>query len=434
MSIGSYFEGENALRREVLRRCKRFFAPSARKTWNHRPSMPYSADLFHLVLLSSLTPILLWALAIWVFRLSPRAARYWLWSALLGACGLSLLPLQQHWSEASALAAPLFLAAILLGRGGIQIFGRLPMTHRQHGAVMALGLVSAGLCGAAAPWRGMAWAGFAACGAWTLWASAREISFLGAKEFELRQTQCVVKAFRFLAASMMIPGFFAWIADALWGNAPDAWNEAMLDISLVFFTGLHVLLGALILLRLLNKLRHLSRHDVLTDLLNRRALEEALAQERLRHLRADQPYTVVMLDIDHFKRINEAYGHAAGDAVLIALAGSLKHTAREVDVVARTGGEEFCLLLPNTGIAGALQVAERIRMAVERRPVRWHHTAMAFTVSLGVAEVLPGGELVPSILARTERALLRAKNQGRNCAVVAVVDQELQEDSGKKSG
>ena len=196
---------------------------------------------------------------------------------------------------------------------------------------------------------------------------------------------------------------------ALWGSFAAMVSGVLINFPLVF----------LVVMRLINKLRRISRHDSLTDLLNRRAMEESLLSERLRHQRTGRPYSVLLVDVDHFKRVNDTYGHAAGDAVLVTLSALLRRVARNVDLVARMGGEEFCLLLPDTSVAGALQAAERLRMAIERRPVRWQGASMAVTASVGVAEVRHGDETVESLLERADRALYRAKAQGRNCTVVA---------------
>ena len=105
------------------------------------------------------------------------------------------------------------------------------------------------------------------------------------------------------------------------------------------------------------------------------------------------------------------------------VAGTLRRVARTADIVARMGGEEFCVLLPDTKLSGALQAAERLRMTIERRPARWQGAAMAVTVSVGVAEVQAGGESVDALLERADQALYRAKSEGRNRVIVAAVPQ-----------
>lgn len=378
--------------------------------------------LLSLVLLCGLTPLLGWAMAAYAFRLSPRAAQHWLLAVSLGLGAQILFVLQDQWSAALLLVAPLFLASVLVMRRGCQWFWRIRPTDRTHLLTLAFGLLAAGISGGSSPWRGLGWCGVGLCAAWTLWQCAGESQQQASKEFNRIQTRVCVWPLRAVAVGIGVCGVAVMVIDGLWNTLPNRWAMVVLDAAVMASTVLSLVLGFMVVMRLINKLSHLSRHDALTDLLNRRAMEEALKHERLRHLRMGEKYAVVVLDIDHFKRINDTYGHAAGDAVLVALASLLKRTAREVDVVGRIGGEEFCLLLPNTGIAGALQAAERIRMAIERRPVWWQQAAMAVTVSLGVAEVLSGGEGIHATLARADGALHRAKAQGRNCAVVAITE------------
>ncbi|MBU1041631.1 MAG: diguanylate cyclase [Proteobacteria bacterium] len=159
----------------------------------------------------------------------------------------------------------------------------------------------------------------------------------------------------------------------------------------------------------------MTRTDRLTGLSNRRRLEEALRTEVLRARRYGKPFSVILLDIDHFKDVNDLHGHQAGDNVLIAIAGLLSRTARETDIVGRYGGEEFLLVCPETEIQVVAALAERLRL---------EFTSTDFplvgrvTSSFGVAEYTQGDE-VGSLLERADQALYRAKNKGRNCVEVA---------------
>lgn len=159
----------------------------------------------------------------------------------------------------------------------------------------------------------------------------------------------------------------------------------------------------------------MTRTDRLTGLANRRRLEESLQTEVLRARRYGKPFSVILLDIDRFKHVNDQFGHQAGDNVLIAIAGLLTRTARETDVVGRFGGEEFLLVCPETEIQVVAALAERLRS---------EFTASDFplvgqvTSSFGVAEFSPG-DSVKSLLERADQALYRAKDGGRNCVEVA---------------
>lgn len=149
-----------------------------------------------------------------------------------------------------------------------------------------------------------------------------------------------------------------------------------------------------------------SLHDALTGLANRRFLEAQLPKAIESARRYERQLSVIMLDVDHFKRYNDAHGHVEGDKVLKALADTLLIELRRADFVFRYGGEEFLVVLPETGLPMACQVAERLRRAVE--------AATGVTVSLGVASYGDAGEVMESLIGRADDALYRAKRKGRN--------------------
>lgn len=121
-----------------------------------------------------------------------------------------------------------------------------------------------------------------------------------------------------------------------------------------------------------------------------------------------------MIDIDHFKQCNDTYGHLTGDVMLREIAGVIKENVREIDLVARFGGEEFSVLLPNTDKEGAAYVAERIRSGIERQTFHAYNETLSLKVSIGVAS-LPEHAHVPQVLIdKSDQALYRAKQQGRN--------------------
>ncbi len=171
--------------------------------------------------------------------------------------------------------------------------------------------------------------------------------------------------------------------------------------------------------RMEDELRLLSTVDPLTGAFNRRHGHARLAEALDRRARSGRPVAVMMLDIDLFKNINDTYGHERGDAVLCALVLTCKATLRTVDMLARWGGEEFVVMLPDTGEKEAMVVAERIRAAMAATPVPADGQGeIAFTVSIGVA--VPVTPDVEDVLARADRALYAAKTGGRNRVVLAV--------------
>ncbi len=163
----------------------------------------------------------------------------------------------------------------------------------------------------------------------------------------------------------------------------------------------------------------LARQDKLSQLANRRGFDEALSKDWRRATRSQQPLTLVMIDVDHFKQFNDRYGHLEGDKVLAAIGAAIRGAARRPsDVAARYGGEEFAVLLPNTGADGAMRVAETIRASVQALAMpheRSSHSVV--TVSLGAATVVPSKDMAEKTLVENaDRALYAAKAGGRNKA------------------
>ncbi len=162
----------------------------------------------------------------------------------------------------------------------------------------------------------------------------------------------------------------------------------------------------------------LARIDPLTGLLNRRAFDEQARGLLSTAGRGGRPLSVLMLDIDRFKAINDSHGHDGGDLVLVAVAERLRQNCRAGDLLARWGGEEFLLMLPETGREQAAALAERIRAEMAERPMRYKQKEIAVTLSLGVAELRP--ELgLNTLIQAADAALYEAKNSGRNRVCVA---------------
>jgi diguanylate cyclase (GGDEF)-like protein/PAS domain S-box-containing protein len=164
------------------------------------------------------------------------------------------------------------------------------------------------------------------------------------------------------------------------------------------------------------ELEQLSRHDPLTGLMNRREFDQRAANELRRALRRHSPTCIAMLDLDHFKLVNDRFGHTVGDRVLQRIAEILQANLRRDDVVARYGGEEFVVLLPETGLDESVAVIERVRSAVASEPWGELHEGLALTVSGGVAAHVENDMLEASI-ERADRSLYAAKRQGRNRVV-----------------
>lgn len=182
----------------------------------------------------------------------------------------------------------------------------------------------------------------------------------------------------------------------------------------------HCASGAIGNARLYGQMADLARSDALTGMANRRTFDERLGIEATRGERYRRPFAVLALDVDHFKRVNDTYGHPAGDEVLRFIAGRLRESARAgIDVAARLGGEEFGLLLPETALHGARLAAERIRAQLAGSIIRLAGgIELGVTVSIGVACSPDHATSADALMHSADQALYAAKRLGRNRTVV----------------
>jgi diguanylate cyclase (GGDEF)-like protein len=176
------------------------------------------------------------------------------------------------------------------------------------------------------------------------------------------------------------------------------------------------------LLRDSNRMRHHAEHDGLTGLWNHRVIVERLGQEMIRSLRDKTPLSVILADVDHFKKVNDSFGHVTGDLVLKEIGAIFVRTLRPYDCVGRYGGEEFLLILPNCGMESALIRGEQLRAAVQSAHIRDGETLVQVTASFGVASVLPSHDDADAVIRAVDTALYRAKGCGRNCVIQAEID------------
>ena len=181
--------------------------------------------------------------------------------------------------------------------------------------------------------------------------------------------------------------------------------HAFMDRSVSFFTRMR---------DFNHQLLELASHDPLTGVMNPRAYYQSCDQLIRASHRSNQPFAVLFVDLDHFKSINDTHGHAAGDEVLRSVAQALKRHIRASDLLGRIGGEEFSVFLPNTDLAGALQLGEVLRQSVERLDVQIGATHLRVTASVGVACKRFQGQNMQSIQQRADEAMYAAKREGRN--------------------
>lgn len=223
-----------------------------------------------------------------------------------------------------------------------------------------------------------------------------------------------------------IVGYLAYIG-VLWGQQTE-WRDLL--IPGIFLLGavyvwltINLSLQTAVDLRRISLLEMENITDPLTQVYNRRYLERHLEDEVARSKRYSLDLSVLMLDIDHFKRVNDTYGHQAGDVTLTALGSLLKADLRDLDVVARYGGEEFLVICTNTGIDGAALVAERLRHLIEAHPVEITDASGAsqniqISISVGVAGLSASVDSKEKLVQAADRALYRAKGDGRNRVIV----------------
>lgn len=168
-----------------------------------------------------------------------------------------------------------------------------------------------------------------------------------------------------------------------------------------------------------DRMRHHAEHDGLTGLWNHRVIVERLSEEMIRAYRDGTPLSVILADIDHFKKVNDTFGHLAGDLVLKEIGTVLSRTLRPYDCVGRYGGEEFLMILPNCGTESALLRAEQLRVAVQSAHIMEGKTLLQVTASFGVASDFPPHHEAETVIRAADAALYRAKSGGRNCVVLA---------------
>jgi diguanylate cyclase (GGDEF)-like protein/PAS domain S-box-containing protein len=201
----------------------------------------------------------------------------------------------------------------------------------------------------------------------------------------------------------------------LFSSKENAFSKEELSLFSTMVSGISSLYIAY---RSYQQVQELSITDSLTGLYNRRKFFEEIEKEVERVSRYGSPLSVLMLDLDHFKPVNDKFGHQMGDEVLRALAGILRASTRKTDLVARYGGEEFIIMLTETPLKGALGVAQRIKAEVERAAVMGRGAELKFTVSLGLAPFIKG-DTVDSLISRADGALYQAKKNGRNRVEIA---------------
>jgi diguanylate cyclase (GGDEF)-like protein len=200
-------------------------------------------------------------------------------------------------------------------------------------------------------------------------------------------------------------------------------------VYMVLALAFHATLVSLVVGRLLAELQHKARHDSLTGLLNRRAMEEAIATQMQRGRRTGESHSLLMLDLDHFKSINDCFGHSVGDLVLQHVAALLQANVRRIDSVARVGGEEFLVLMPGASLDTARRAAQRLCEQLAADSLQLQGARVDLSASIGVAQWTDISEEMSRLLVRVDAALYQAKAQGRNRVFASDVDNTVRASS-----
>jgi len=217
---------------------------------------------------------------------------------------------------------------------------------------------------------------------------------------------------------LSLQGYSGANAASPWADAK--WMYSMLVIMLVAYCIL-LMYALFTVVEMYSNVAHAAGVDALTGALNRRALMKHAEREFSQSERWGKPLAVVGIDMDHFKRVNDTFGHGGGDMALCAFVDLIKEELRPDDLVARMGGEEFVLLLPDMDAPGAARTAESLRQKLEQMRIHYDGKLIQTTASVGVTERQREDSLT-TMLQRADRSLYQAKSEGRNCVVV---DQQL---------
>lgn len=359
-----------------------------------------------------------WALCSLLLREHRRAVLHW--SAFMALVGAGLLLASARdaqrgwWPFVGADIA--FIAAYVSLRRGLEHFMALPPRRLEH--ALTLGLYSGAALALgpgvdSAPWRvSLTYGVGALVMVRTVWVALPA----GRAEFGGRLMALLA------LPALLLGTMLAWrtgqqladLSHPLEMHLTNAGNRSMLLSYLVGAALFSFSFTALLVARLVDRLRRLSLEDPLTGLLNRRALESELEREWRRALRGHGAFAVLALDLDHFKRVNDEHGHAGGDRVLREVAQRLRDTLRKTDVAARTGGEEFVVLVPGADAAAARAMAERLRENIARQPIAVAAGAVRITTSVGVALAGAADAAPERPLERADAALYAAKRAGRD--------------------
>jgi diguanylate cyclase (GGDEF)-like protein len=371
-----------------------------------------------------------WLLGSWVFGDVRRAPLHWAAFAGLSSLGLVAiiaalhLPVPTPAEHLRAFGNLCGVAAMIALHRGMRLFIGAPPPMRAYALALGSAVVAAwlGLSPAHATLRVSVTSAVLTLLALSI---AADLYRYGQAVVRLRHAWLLSLPLLAAAAGFSVRGVRAlWWPESVATEmiADSALNVGSAIAYMVIALSFHAAAFGLVFGRLLADLRHRSRHDGLTGLLNRRAMEETLIAQMQRSRRTGEPFSVLMLDLDHFKAINDQHGHAEGDRVLKHAAATLKAGVREVDAVGRFGGEEFLVLMPGATVETARPVAERVRATLAGDAPEVDAQPLPLSASIGIAQWREPAEESSGLLMRADAALYLAKLRGRNCVVAEAAE------------
>ena len=222
---------------------------------------------------------------------------------------------------------------------------------------------------------------------------------------------------------MAVVGTILTIVGYFISSAGSMLHVVLINRGLALFAIWSVAIVSFVHLKDLARLEPLATRDQLTNLFNRHYFTSEIVHQINFWRRHQQPLSILLIDIDHFKKINDTYGHIAGDYALKTIADICLKQVRDGDTIARVGGEEFAVLLPSTAINGAMQMAERIRIAVQAHKFKYEDSEFNITISIGVTEITDESWTITEFMKAVDKMLYEAKRTGRNRCVASHISE-----------
>lgn len=336
---------------------------------------------------------------------------------IMGGILLTILRASDESYLSYQVAYLLMLAGLIAFRSGLQKLAMLPISTKEDLSIMLAAGVALFLCIPIHEYIHLMSGIFSATAAYIcVRATIESYAALGGDFNRLARSAIAcpfaLASLVFIARTVTIVFFPNSIVDTadMYGQNAGLFLWAMLLLLML----VNIALSGVAVGRMVMRIRHLAERDMLTGVWNRRAIEGRLKLEREKYRRTGQIYSLAMLDLDHFKSINDRLGHDGGDEALKHVTTVISGAMRNIDVLGRFGGEEFLVLLPMTDLTGARGAAERMRCALAATPMTWRNEPIVITASIGLTAIAGQDDTDSALFKRADEAVYRAKAKGRN--------------------